>query len=258
MLSKKQEVGVLILWPVLVSVFVIAFHVTLLTAIVLFFVVPAVFLSFLRPQVVKKLLLFSIVLGIPLAIIPDYVMHIMGGWYAGTIFPWRILGQGVIENMLWTPACIYFITIFYEVFFDRDSLRKLRVSQFKYFFTLCFLVLIAFFVVYVYVPDNLVIHHFYLKAGLIVGFIPIIFVALKYPKLLVKFVPVNLYFAYVFLLHELSALLANQWSFPNMAESIGALSIIGLSIPYEEFFFFILFGALTVLSIYELFDDDMK
>lgn len=255
---KKQDLYLMLVWPLFAAWLSLCVGANLLLSIIFFFVIPSVILSCLKPHLVKKLLIFSFVFGIPLAIVSDYCMQITGGWYAGTIFPWRVFGQGVIENLFWTPAAIYFVTIFYEVFFENEIRRKAYFPQFKYFFTFWLFVLISFFMLFYLNPNALIIHYFYLKIGLVLSLVPVLFMIIRYPKLIPKFFFVNLYFLYLFLVHELTALKLNQWSFPNKAEVIASISLLNFSLPLEEFLYFVVLGALAILSFYEFFDDDRR
>jgi len=66
------------------------------------------------------------------------------------------------------------------------------------------------------------------------------------------------YFFYFNIIYELTALKLGWWYFPKNNQFLGEVTMLGLSFPVEELFFFIIFGAAAVLATFELFDEDHK
>ena len=93
--------------------------------------------------------------------------------------------------------------------------------------------------------------------GVAVVLIPTVVELFRRPTLLPKLLVVGLYFAYLTICYELTALKLGWWVFPGF-QYIGMVSILGINFPFEEFFFWILLFAVGILAYYEPFDDDEK
>ena len=101
------------------------------------------------------------------------------------------------------------------------------------------------------------IPYFYLTAGIVLGIIPISIVLFEYPRLIAKFFKTAAYFFYLNFAYEITALKLGIWDFPG-DQFIGWVTFFGMRFPFEEFFFWIILGAIAMLSYYEFFDDDRK
>ena len=106
-------------------------------------------------------------------------------------------------------------------------------------------------------PELLIIPYFYFVGGVVLVLIPVISVLFKFPNLIVKFSKMGAYFFYSSIIYEITALKLGLWDFPG-DQFIGWVSIFGTVFPFEELFFWIILGVLSVLSYYEFFDDDRK
>jgi hypothetical protein len=100
------------------------------------------------------------------------------------------------------------------------------------------------------------IPYFYFITGIVLGIIPITAVLLKFPNLFTKFAKAAVYFLFVSLIWEFVAVPLEQWTFPG--QFIGWINLFGVRFPFEEFFVWMILGAMAVLSFYEFFDDDRK
>ena len=69
-----------------------------------------------------------------------------------------------------------------------------------------------------------------------------------------RFAQDALFFFFVHLAHELTAVKLGQWYFP--AQSIGYLELVGIRFPVEEFVFWIVLSTAILLADYEYFIDD--
>jgi hypothetical protein len=257
---RRVDLIILIFWPIIAAAISFSIGASTFSSIILFLGVPAAYLSYLNPKKILKLFLFSFVLGVPLAIVIDYVMQRTGGWFLpSSIFgPFRLLGYVTIEQIIWLFLYIYLVAIFYETFIEKNQVEKTYYHNFKYLITLMVLIYGLFGFFYFLAPAFLLINYFYLKLGLVLGLLPITLVLLKSPKLCQKFFQTAIYFFFLSLIYELTALTLGQWTFPAKNQFIGFVEIFGLRFPFEEFFFWIMLGAMAVLAYYEFFDDDLK
>jgi hypothetical protein len=106
-------------------------------------------------------------------------------------------------------------------------------------------------------PSLLVIPYAYFWLGVVFAVVPSLTILSVFPRLLSKFVRTAAYFFLLALLFELTALHLHQWTFLG-TQFIGWMEIFGFRFPFEEFFYWFVMGAISLLSYYEFFDDDQK
>jgi len=254
--SKKRNLVLILIWPILASILSFLLSANYLVSILLFFGVPATFLSYIKPKFIKKIALFSVVFGVPLAIIIDYIMEVTRAWFTPkTVFGFLLFGNVMIEDIIFTVLYLYLVAMFYEVFLDKPHKAKLADPKLKYLFIGSMVALTVFIFFYITNPRLLAIDFFYLKVGFVVGVIPIILVLLKFPSWFDALLKTTVYFFYLAFLFEIVALLLGQWAFPAEAQFIGFVNILGIRFPMEELLFWILLGGMAALSYYKFFDD---
>lgn len=253
---KKDKI-LFFLWPIIASAISLAVGVNYFVSIVLFFIVPTLYLAIKNKRAIKKAVLFS-ASSLVLAVVLDYIFDITQTWYVPfSIIEYRFLGQVPIENILWLFFWFAFVCMYYEYFLENGEKDVLFRPKLKYLYFLFISLGTMFFAIYFIDKSWLAIKYFYLKSGIILGLFPISLVLFKFPKLLVKFVKTGVYFFYLSLVYELTALSLNHWTFSGK-EVIGMITIGDMAFPVEELFFWIVLGSLAILSYYEFFDDDCK
>ena len=257
---EKIDLIIILIYPIIASLLSFLIKANFFTSTLIFFGIPALYLSIKYKKYIKKIALFSLILGVPFAIFIDYIMSITGGWSIPySIFdPFRLFNLVSIDGLIWTFLYIYFITIFYEVFLDKKSKPKLYKPNLKYLAIISIILFGTFFLIYLAQPSLLQINFFYLKVGLALGLLPILLVLFRFPKLYGKFFKAGAYFFFLTFTYEITALLLNQWTFPNNSQFIGFINILGITFPLEELVFWMILGAIAMLSYFEFFDDDKK
>jgi len=249
---------ILIIWPILAAVLSLLFKVNAFGSIILFLFLPAVYLSVRGIKYMKKSLIFSLVVGIPGIIIVEYLAHLSDAWLVPfTIFPIRLFGFVTIESILWAFFLIYYIIMFYEYFLDKHVAKHLWHPHMKYLAMLVLLGVVVFLVLLFYSPNVLKIPYFYLCFGILLILIPIIIELFTYSRLSSKFFKAAAYFFFMTFIYEVTSLKLGIVAFPG-TEFIGWVSILGVSFPFEELFFWCMLFTLAALSYYEFFDDDEK
>lgn len=257
MYAKKRDLALILIWPILATVLSLALNANYFLSLLLFFAVPAAYLSYLKPKFIKKVALFSVILGVPLAIIIDHIMELTGGWFTpSSVFGVILFGNVMIEDILFAVLYLYLVAMFYEVFLEKTHKAKLLDPHLKYLFIISMLALAIFLVVYLTNPSLLAINFFYFKVGIIVGILPIILALTKFPGWLGALLQTTAYFFYLTFLFEIVALILSQWTFPAQDQFIGFVQVAGLTFPLEELFFWIILGGMAALSYYKFFDDD--
>ncbi|MCK4588924.1 MAG: hypothetical protein KAT77_00650 [Nanoarchaeota archaeon] len=253
----KLDLVLLIIWPIIASLLSLLLRPNNLISILLFFGLPAVYLSFLAKKHIKKSLIFSLVIGIPFTIIIDYIANLTKTWDAPTLFGFKIFNHIIIEDLIWGIVWVYFILIFYEYFLDQHVTKKNYNKNLKYLIIFLLILSVLFFFFLIINPLLLHIPYFYLVMGILVILLPLIFVLFEFPVLLTKFLKTGAYFFFLSFAYEITALKLGWWDFPG-TEFIGWVEFLGLRFPFEELFFWIILGAMAVLAWYEFFDDDRK
>lgn len=218
---------------------------------------PSLYISTIRPAIIKKTALYSLLTIIPLSFIIDYIGHVSGSWFEPTALTGiRILGVFPADIFIWGFCYSYFVVSFYEYFFDDDRGKGIFSPRLKILgYTLAALV-VAFSAVYFIHKEWLVITYFYilLVAGLFI--IPFTVILWKYPHLFKKIVLQGLYFAVVSLIFEATALAVGQWQYLGQ-HYLGRVEMLGVMFPVEEALW-ILFAVPAYLCIYEYFADDRQ
>lgn len=256
---KKIDFWLMAIWPIAASMLSFVFTANMLFSSILFFGAPAVYLSIRNYRKVKKTFLFAAALGFLLSIVTDYIMSKTGGWnFPASVFPRLFGGYVTVEQIIWIFLYLYFVVIFYETFLDEDGGQELAKPNLKYLFAATAAVFAVFILLYALKPELLQINYFYLKSGIILAIIPSAVILLKFPKLYKKFSIAAAYFFFFSLIYELTGLSLGHWEFLGENQYIGMVKILGLQFPVEEFFFWIIIGAMGILAYYEFFDDDKR
>lgn len=255
MLSKRQDLILMIVWPIVASIISLVWETNFLVSTVLFYILPSIYLSFKYRSLVRKVFLFSLVV-VPAIIVGDYFAEITGSWFFPTsVFGFKLFGTTVFEVVLWMSSFVYFVVMFYEYFVDHSHM-KLTNRKFRWV-SLGFTLLFVAFLVYLASGISIQIPYFYLVFGIIFAIVPIALELLDFPNLVAKFAKITVYFSFSSFLWEIVALRLHQWTFPGTS-FIGWLEIFNVRFPFEEFLIWIILGAAGILSWYEFFDDDNR
>lgn len=244
----------LIIWPIAASIVSFLVRADVMVSMLLFFGVPAVYLSIRKPSCMKMAAIFSIIASVPLAIIIDYVMELTGGWFLPySVFgDFRLFGYVTLEQIIWLFLYLYLIAMFYENFLDESCTHELYTPGMKYLAGILWAALGLFLTALLIAPQSLAIHYFYLKIGILLALPPIIFALFKFPRLYLNFFWAGVYFFFLSLIYEITALILGQWTFPAEHQFIGFISFGAARFPFEELFFWIILGGITVSLVYAL------
>src|SRR3989344_3494851 len=256
-MGKKGQLALFIGWPIFAALVSYYLNVSAMGSVVIFFVVPCVYLSFLLPGLIKKGIIFSFFPALAMITV-SYIVHITQQWVIPvTAFPFRLFNILPVEDPIGIFLVVYFIILFYEYFLEPHRKQKFWHIRMKYFAGIFLAAFLVFLIFYMFFPQNLLIPKFFFWMGFIAVFVPAIIELIRKPLLLPKFLSAGLYFAYFLFIFEIVGLKLNLWLFPANWY-VGTVVLLGISIPFEEFLFWILLFAIGVLSYYEPFDDDEK
>lgn len=158
---------------------------------------------------------------------------------------------------MWTFFQIYLIIMFYEYFLEKHIRDKIWHPRTKYLVLLVSGLFLLFLILFFGYPALLRIPYWYFIFGLTLILLPLIIQAFSFPKVFAKILKVVPYFFYLTFIYEITALKLGWWVFPGR-EFIGWVSFFGVSFPFEEFFFWLVLLAASLLSYYEFYADDEK
>lgn len=254
---RRVDLFALIIYNVLLIPAVLFFKVSFLVSTTLFFVIPSVYLALRGPLPWKRILHASVVFSF-LLFLMDFLAEFNEAWIVPKLFfAQKIFSTVSIDILIWGFFWILFILIFYEHFLEHDRSNKIS-KRFKIFGVVLLVIFLVILSKFFGSPAKLHVPFVYLFLG-VAALLLFLLIMLKVKKpaiLLHKFLLVSLFFAFVHLAHELTALKLGQWYFPG--QYIGNVNILGIIFPIEEFFFWILISAGVALSYYEFFVDDEK
>lgn len=245
--------------PIIATLITVYFQTSFLVSIILYFVLPSLYLTIRDPRFIKKIGII-ILASIPFTVIIDYFATRDGSWLDSTIFPFRVLNGFAFEDFIWVAAWFMYIISFYEYFIDqpRNAKDAPLNRNFPKLLIGWYGSLAIFAVLYLLVEKYLYIPYFYLFFTFVLGIFPTALILIKRPKFIHKFFLISAYFFAINMLHEWSAFMAKQWVFPG-TNFIGWITLKGgFSFPIEEFVLWMMLGAVYLISYYEFFVDDTK
>jgi len=256
MKPKTKDILVLIGINIFAIVASFVFHANFLTSTLLFLAFPSLYLLYKEKSYFKKIFFASISFGIFFSFVFDFIAELNKAWnWNGGLLFGKILGVVQIDVMVWFFLYVFHIFLFYEHFIDRKKLKsKVSLRQIEVF-AASVLSVILLVGVYKFFPSFLYFDKAYLILCLIIS-TPFVFVFLKKPKLIWHTIPMIVYFSFVYLTHEITALHLDQWQFPG--DYIGWIHLFGVSFPIEEFIFWIILSSLIGSIYYELSFDNQK
>ncbi len=192
---EKFDLAVLLAYPIAASLLCLALKAGTFTSILVFFGIPSLYLSFRAKKFISRSLVFSLVIGLPLMFVIDYIAHITRTWLIPfSIINFRFLGYVTIEVLVWAVLYCYYIVMFYEYFLDRHVSIPKYGKNMRLLVLFVLLLLALFFSVFLISPAYLNIPYFYLVFGLVLVLLPILLVLLNFPRLFSKLLKATAYF----------------------------------------------------------------
>ncbi|MBI2620775.1 hypothetical protein HYW61_00945 [candidate division WWE3 bacterium] len=255
--KKKPNIWWLIGFTVVVAAVVDFLHLNFLTATVLFFGVPSIYLTWLNPRLAKKTLVFMLLIVLPMVFIFDYLAYVDNTWFVPNSAFRFLINSIPIEDVIWAIMWVYYGIVFWEYFLDTQKPKRLfPKSIWKLVVFIAFLLTI-FFYFYFFDRGKLYIPYFYLILGVTFGIGPLGYVLWRYPRLLPKILIIGGYFFIVSLLTEIVGLRQNHWYFSG-SHYLGSVNLLGYKLPYDEILFWWAIGMPAMICWYEFFADDRQ
>lgn len=223
---------------------------------VLLIIFPVIYLLSKKRENLKETLLSTLLIGAGIGYLIDFMGEYTKMWTVKDfIFPIKILGVEPLDNLIWWTMMTFYTIIFYEHFFDYEKYHHIS----KHFKILSFGVIIGIVIqtsIFFFLPAWFNISYPYLIIGLLAIMLPIVVCFIK-PRLLSKMVMTGLYFFVLYFIYELFAMTNAYWVYPR-TDYIGQVTFMGLMFPFEEFFFWMMLYAPSIIAAHEVFVDDCK
>ena len=255
-MSRSKQLSLLYILPLIAVIFSLVTKANTLGSLFLFWGVPSLLLTFWARKHAPKASVFAAIATVFLIAL-NIIFYTTQQWYVVSMFDSRILGIMAWEDIPYFFLFVYFPVIFWEHLYDSKGSKSGWGKRMSILASVFILASLAILSAHLWFPEIIAIPYFYFIGLVILIVIPLLIEVFSHPKLGFKFLRVGLYFAYVGILYELTALYLGQWYFPS-DKFFGWIEIVGLKFPIEEFFAWMILGASAILSWYEYFDDDNR
>lgn len=248
----------IVLGIILVSIpIIIPFQIRPLISAIFLFVLPTIYLFIRKKKPIKEIIFGTLITGGMLGFALDIILSANNAWNevsSQLVFNYRLFGFLPLDEPIWFILWSMFIIVFYEHFYDKENKDKLS-NKFLLIVIPTIILLFIICILAIKSIDSLTFPYAYFFAAL-PAVIPVAYVLIKKPGLIIKFLKTSFFFFMLCLVYELIAVKLGQWYFPG--QYIGMVKIIGIEFPFEELFFWMTISTSVVLSIYEGFVDDGK
>lgn len=256
-MSKKKKIQLLaiLVYFLPASFFIAWLKLGYLWGVIIYLVIPSVYITLQKTSIFKKASLFSLLLSAPLVLVFNYMATVSKAWAEISTFNIKILGTFPIETFFWAFSITYLTIVFYEYFFDLDRIKTRFSNNLKYLITVLIVLVIVFGIIYIVNKNILIIKYFYIYFAVGLFIIPPLIVILMHPRLMNKFIYQGLFFLVLSIIYEITAVYVGHWFFPG--NYVGFVQILNIKSPIEEYIW-LTFCVPSTLAIYEIFADDEK
>ena len=255
-MDKKIDL-IVICTIIIISAFIaLRFNLRPLIVAIFALFIPSLYLVLRKKKNWPKVLLGTLVFGGIFGFIFDFIETLNGAWYVERlVIPWRVLGILPIDDVIGLMFMTFFIIVFYEHFIDDEKNKRLS-KNFVWSLIPSALVMLVIILVFLQTgAQKFNMSFIYLKGGLVAIILPVLMGIWK-PKLWDKLLKTGIFFFFLWFISEIVALKTGGWTFPG--QYIGTVSVLGVTFPFEELFFWMMMYAASIVSYYELFIDDIK
>lgn len=257
MKNRGKQLDLLVTFSLFIISAFVSFKLNLkpLTGSFLYLLIPSIYLSLRERKNYKKIFWAVLLLGGVLGFVFDFIEVFNKAWITNRlVLPWKIFGALPVDDLIGFLLMTLLIVVFYEHFIDDEKDRRISPHLIP---TLIPSLLIALSVIILFPlrPDIFNIPYAYLYGGIAVIAFPV-FYCIRRPKLISKFLKVAASFFVVWFIAEIVVLKTGGWYFAG--EYIGTVHVFGVTFPFEELFFWMMFYAASMVAYYERVIDDER
>lgn len=253
--KHKRDLFVLTIIQFVIYIVVLFIRPTHLITLFLVSFIPCLYLLKHQKHEKIKLILFSAIASVWMFGILDVLAVAGNAWHVQQVIPFRYLGISYIENIIWSFGFCLYTLLVYKHFLELDHDYKVS-KNWKKLALILFIYNSVLYVTFSLNKSLLVFDYAYLALGVIILLPFCIFFYIHNRPLLLKTVPVWIYIAVNSLIYELIAVYIGNWWFPG--KFIGSIRFLSVEFPLEEFIFWIILSAPSIICFYEYFIEDAK
>lgn len=200
----------------------------------------------------KKIGAGVLLFGVLCGFIFEFFQEFNGSYHiVSRIFP-KIFGVVPLDNIFGHALMTLFTLVFYEHFVNRKPTP--RISQKISFAWIPLTSVAALIIIFFYVkPEWLVLKYSYFYLGM-AAIVPPLFLAVTKSNLIRDMAMTAIFFFFLYFAGEIYAVKLNWWIYPGN-NYIGQVTVAGVTYPFEELFFWMMFYAASLVSYYKIFID---
>ena len=187
--NKILDWAILLFWVMLPPVLLLIFQGNFFISSILYLVLPSIYFSIKKPNIVLKALIVALA-AMPPMIIFDYLAFINKTWAVPTIFSFRFFQFIPLEDFFFTFWAIYVVIVTSHYFFPNLNLSTINKITVKKSVVVLLLIFLVFLLFYLLKPEILIIPYYYLLLVLVAFIIPaltLVFLDFKTRYLLASF-----------------------------------------------------------------------
>lgn len=251
-MNKRVDLLVVIILILLAFISWIYFELYPLIGLIALTIPSSFYLIVREKKNYRKLIWSLFIFGGLFGFVFDFIATVYKAWVVEKlVFSYKILGILPIDDIFGFVVMTLLIITFYEHFVDDERHQEIskNVAPLVFVTAILTVTVVGSFILNFWIS----LPYAYFILGCIAIILPII-ISVKHFGLFTKFLYVGIFFFFVWLLAEIAAVQTGGWYFPG--QYIGNITLIGLTFPFEELFFWMLFYAASVVSYYEMFIDD--
>ena len=184
----------------------------------------------------------------------DFIVTYNQGWFvSGLIVPIRLFGFLPVDDLLGFLLMTLFIIVFYEHFLDDYKLKNVSPNIYGAVKPALFIsiLLLASYLIF---EKSITVLYVYLITGLL-AVSKLIRVGMAKTSYLPRLLYLSIFFFFVWFALELICLRNGGWNFSG--QYIGMVTVANLNFPIEEFVFWFMLYAATIVAFYEYYEDSL-
>ncbi len=220
------------IWISVPPAILFAIHGSFLTSIVLYFVVPSMYLAITKREVLLHALAAAMC-SVPCVTFFDYLAYINRAWSVQTVFDWRLFNMIPIEDYLFTAFACFAAVAAYRVFQALAKVTPVNINAVMRFFLAACVASCALVLLSEVAPGFVRIRFYYAWLDLTVFVVPVAAFLLRNPSFFNRFVRAAPFVFVLMFVYEITALKLGMWSFPS-TDYIFSWNLLGVRFPIEE------------------------
>ena len=251
--SKQVDLVVVSLIFIIASSASLIFNFKPLIVGIVTLLIPSLYLLFRKSENLLKIIIAVAVFGGLFGFIFDFIVTLNNGWIVSDlVVPFRLFDfYPLVDDILGFMLMTLFIITFYEHFLDDYRIKKISSSIWRAIIP-ALIAIVLILVLYFINPNILSVPYVYLVFGTL-AIVKLVQVGISQKRFLLKFLYMSIFFFFVWFTLELICLSNGGWKFTG--QYVGIININNLIFPIEEFVFWFILYAATIVAYYENYED---